>query len=542
MGGPGCNSDGPTTKCGVLTGSSFTVNFAITALPTQGSYAGYDLEIAYPSAIVNYVAGSLVQTGAGTWPSCGIPVGDGPFLPGDAKTACTLGVSSPTSTYLGTLGHLDFACRGQFGSRTFGTATLTLVNGNGHADIINGAGTPVFEPANETITINCLGESPTPPPPTATATPTATPTPIPRVQKSPALQNVFLTRQGAKIPPATCEAGTNVATLKEGINIPISSLDPKGITGSQVLAAFQFDVRFDAKLACVSIAPGPAWVSASAICSTLLSNGLIHFGCVTAGKGHNLNATVPAQPLAIISVRPQPLLYSQLRPNQDNGIPVQIMNQGCQLSDEQGHPITIFSCESAGITFRYLEGDVDGPNCVVNVVDAQQIAFRWGASIGSLLYSPFFDLSPSGQIKGDGLTQSVAGTSLGSLLRLVDHRAAAHVPDDDLAFLGIPPATRSQRLASRRNTHGRDLPTLLRPRCPQTHRRRLPAHPRRQGQASQGSPHLRHDDRRPPRSYGPAAGLRASSRRRSLCCTMRPRNNDLSSPLRSSSAGTTFSI
>ncbi len=133
------------------------------------------------------------------------------------------------------------------------------------------------------------------------------------------------------------------------------------------------------------------------------STGLVRLGCVTAGKGHNLNATVPAQPLGIISVRPQPLLYSQLRPNQDNGIPVQILNQGCQLSDEQGHAITIFSCESAAVTFRFLEGDVNGPDCAVNALDAQSIAMRWGATVGSLLYNSFFDLSPSGQIKGDGV-------------------------------------------------------------------------------------------------------------------------------------------
>jgi hypothetical protein len=223
------------------------------------------------------------------------------------------------------------------------------------------------------------------------------------MQKLPALQNLFLTKQGAKFPPATCESGTNVATLNEGINIPITSQDPKGVTGFQQLGAFEFEVRFDAKSVCVSIAPGPDWTAANgAICSTVAAKGIVRFGCVTQAKGRNMNATVPAHPLAVISVRPQPLLYSQLRPNQDNGIPVQITNQGCQLSDEQGHAIPIFSCESADVTVRFLEGDISG-DCKVDAIDAQTVAFRWGAARGSLLFTPFMDLSPSGQIKGDGI-------------------------------------------------------------------------------------------------------------------------------------------
>jgi hypothetical protein len=222
--------------------------------------------------------------------------------------------------------------------------------------------------------------------------------------KSPALQNVFLTAQGAKIPPATCESGTDVGVLNEQIDVPITSPNPKG-SGFQQLGAFEFEVRFDATLVCVSIAPGPVFAGANAACQTLTSpgKGLIRFGCVAAGKNNNLNSLLPASPLAVISVRPQPELYSQLRPGQSNGIPVQILNQGCQLSDDQGLPIPILSCEDADITFRYLEGDVTGPDCVVDAFDAQNIAMRWGATKGNLLYNPFLDLAPTGHgLNGDG--------------------------------------------------------------------------------------------------------------------------------------------
>jgi hypothetical protein len=106
--------------------------------------------------------------------------------------------------------------------------------------------------------------------------------------------------------------------------------------------------------------------------------------------------------LATIQVRPQPEMYSQLRPNQDNGNVVQILNQGCELADEQGHAIPTYSCEDAEITFRYLEGDVDGPDCDVDVFDTQQVAYRWGVNKGSLHYKSFMDLEPSGQVNGDG--------------------------------------------------------------------------------------------------------------------------------------------
>ncbi len=71
------------------------------------------------------------------------------------------------------------------------------------------------------------------------------------------------------------------------------------------------------------------------------------------------------------------------------------------MSDEQGHPITLQSCQDADVTARYLEGDVE-PDCFVNGLDQQAIAFRWGSQNGSLLYSERFDLEPSGAVKGDG--------------------------------------------------------------------------------------------------------------------------------------------
>jgi hypothetical protein len=395
----GCaNTTAPdvAAKCAVPTGSTFTVNAFI-----DGMGAGATGYSAF-AVTLNYAGGLLSKDNPSTasWPSCVFAAsagqGSGTFING----GCAKGVGTANSTYIGKVFTNDFNC-----PQTPGQGTITMFHDTAGTKIVADNGTHT-DNGPDVLTINCVAATNTP-----TQTPTATPPPQPRVFKSctslnnatpSALCNVFLTRQGAKIPPSRCQAGNNVATLSEGINIPITSSDPKGLTGFQQLAAFEFEVRFDAKTACVSIAPGPAW--ANAVCSTLDNGdkGVIRYGCVTIGKNNGMNATVPAGALAIIKVRPEVELYSQLRPNQDNGIPVQILNQGCKLSDEQGHVIPIFSCEDADLTFRYLEGDIDGPDCDVDVLDAQQVAFRWGASTGSLLYNSFMDLSPSGQVKGDG--------------------------------------------------------------------------------------------------------------------------------------------
>ena len=426
----GCDSDG-VAVCNIPAGSTFTVSFNLATPPT-GGYDGYDLTVAW-SGSINYLQFSMIQpqpsgTGcippasAGSSTTCfyhDIALGES-FLGGTLKPAPNntelngpaslntggaqsihQGAPRPSSTYTGSLLTFQMVCKSTPGA----TGTITVKSPNG-TDILQGA-TPHSEAADESLTVNCVPAPTATPPP-----PTPTPPAIPRVQKTCVSKNnatpsprcnVFLTRQGPKIPPATCEQGTNAAILSEGLSGSITTLDPKGLTGFQKLGAFQFEVRFDPNSVCVSVAPGPDWTAVNnAICSTVAAKGIVRFGCVTAKKGHTMSGLLPAKPLAFISVRPQPRLYSVLRPNQDNGIPVQIMNQGCQLADEQGHTIPIFSCESADITFRFLEGSVSA-SCSVSVVDAQAIAFRWGAALGSLLYTPFMDLVPSGQIKGDGV-------------------------------------------------------------------------------------------------------------------------------------------
>jgi hypothetical protein len=220
------------------------------------------------------------------------------------------------------------------------------------------------------------------------------------MQKLPPPQNLFLSRQGTKIPPLTCLAGDDAAVFSETLSMPIPvAPDPKDPSEAQQLGAFEFDVHFDPDEVCVEIEPGTA--ADDMICfvddaSSSQLEGVARIGCVTKGKQNFPDTTTPeGRHLADIIVRPQPEVYSQAKPSQDNGVVAQITNSGCELADLQGHPIPVYSCDDADLTMRYLEGDVE-PDCSINVMDTQAIAFRWGALKGSLFYKAFMNLEPWG--------------------------------------------------------------------------------------------------------------------------------------------------
>jgi hypothetical protein len=251
---------------------------------------------------------------------------------------------------------------------------------------------------------------------TVTRTPTATPTETlpeitpfgtpqtPVAEKGPRLQNLFLTSQGPNLQPSSCQASTDVATFAHNLTDPITTLDPKN-GQLQQLGGFEFQVTFDGKMVCVNIEPGPATANMECTIfdkdsSSLENSASIH--CLSKGKG-NAPDTTTAQGrlLAFVHVRPQPDAYKFLIANQENGFVVPLINQNCQLADDQGHPIALRGCDDAYVTLRFLEGDVHA-DCVVDVLDQQQIAFRWGAQSGQLLYNDRLDVEPSSPLKGDG--------------------------------------------------------------------------------------------------------------------------------------------
>jgi len=381
-----CNSNADAKgACGVAIGSTFVASVSLDSVAGAGN-ASYDAL----AVTVSYTGVSSKDNPSmgPEWPDCAIEATN--INPGVSVNAgCSTGIGAPSSTYTGTVFTASFNCTAD--------GTLTIVHSDSETLLIDNKGVTNHEDGPDVLNIDCQ------PLPTATPVPpTATPPPIPRMFKSPVLSNVFLHRQGLKIPPTRCDDSTDVGTLTEEINQTVATLSPKG--EAQTLAAFEFEVRFDPKKVCVNLVPSAEVQANTAfICSvrdkdSSTLEGIAQIGCVSIGKGVSLTGLI----LATIEVRPQPELYSQLRPNQDNGNVVQILNQNCELADEQGHAIPIFSCEDADITFRYLEGDVDGPDCDVDVFDSQAVAFRWGVNKGSLLYNSFMDLEPSGQVKGDG--------------------------------------------------------------------------------------------------------------------------------------------
>jgi hypothetical protein len=224
------------------------------------------------------------------------------------------------------------------------------------------------------------------------------------------LQNLFLTSQDpVKLAPRLCQESTDTATFTHELSNFPSSISPKG--QPQTVAAFEFEVRFDQKWLCVNIEPG-AYVTGNPqmnwSCFILdkdssLLEGIARIGCVSVGK-------VPPSPassleLARVIVRPMPEAYHLIIPNQDNRLPVQLLNQDCELADDQGHPIPQQGCDDSDVTLRFLEGDVVS-DCRVDVLDQQQLAARWLATVGNGLYNERMDLDPSGlqagMAAGDG--------------------------------------------------------------------------------------------------------------------------------------------
>jgi hypothetical protein len=220
------------------------------------------------------------------------------------------------------------------------------------------------------------------------------------MQKLPPLQNLFLTRQGTKIPPLTCAGGTDAGVFTETLSMAIpANPDPKDPSQPQQVGAFEFEVHFDDAKVCVNIVPGPA--AAGMVCvvedkDSSQLEGVARIGCVSQGKDTFPDTTTEdGRHLADIIVRPQPDVYSQAKPDQDNGVVAQLNNVLCELADLQGHPIAINSCDDADLTIRYLEGDVEA-DCTINGLDTQAIAFRWGVEKGHQYYNPFYNLEPSG--------------------------------------------------------------------------------------------------------------------------------------------------
>jgi hypothetical protein len=148
------------------------------------------------------------------------------------------------------------------------------------------------------------------------------------------------------------------------------------------------------------VADGEGAARAPANCSfSLIQENRVRFGCTTTG----INPEGPTGDfdLARLNLIPHPDLANELFPGNDNGVVTVIKDNGCELVDVMGHPVQgsvngglTPVCADLAVTVRILEGDVN-LDCAVDVLDMQQIAFRYGSFFGSTLYSQWYDLEPA---------------------------------------------------------------------------------------------------------------------------------------------------
>ncbi len=238
----------------------------------------------------------------------------------------------------------------------------------------------------------------------------------------------------------SCTALNPIVINEWALNV---SGDPQGV------GAFEFDVLYDSSLFDISIDPTgwlystgriPGDVGIGGCAATIITEHDIRFGCVSKnpqpldpGNGSCLgpdNVTIvdgavcgPMDDgiIATITVTPKQVLLKQLTPGNDNGAIRTLIDQGCELADIWGHPLSAApdpsgvdalgreiplggidpggalnaaNCQSLTLTVRILEGDMN-TDCVVDVSDDQAEASHYGATFGALLYEPWYDLEPA---------------------------------------------------------------------------------------------------------------------------------------------------
>jgi hypothetical protein len=277
----------------------------------------------------------------------------------------------------------------------------------------------------------------TPRPPTNTPLPpTATFTPVPgvRMEKVPAVANLWLMKGGC-VNPALGKGCLEIDEWIYGIadtcdwNVIINGTPAPLATPActpEGLGAWENQIRFDHKFISLTKTPDNTWLFSggrwggpvvpnpipggpdlvTGCYVTIVSEDSILEGCVskddpnTPGLQPGPEGSGLIERIIIVPNINDLVYRSDFRPTKDNGIVTDIVDDNCEVTDTLGEQIPgtlpgqlTTVCGDAHITIRFLEGDED-LNCRIDVADDQALAFRYGSHLGSQLYDRWYDLEP----------------------------------------------------------------------------------------------------------------------------------------------------
>ena len=162
------------------------------------------------------------------------------------------------------------------------------------------------------------------------------------------------------------------------------------------LGAFELAIVYDESVIDLAIQEGPFLGSTgrATTCRTLFSENEVRLWCASSGPqpGPTGSGT-----LVNLVVWPDPNL--RIRPTVNNGVIMLLNNLSAEtgLAEPLGDDIPVRSVGDAVLIVRALEGDFN-QDCIINIFDEQDIALRYQALFGTLLYNLWYDVEP---VQGD---------------------------------------------------------------------------------------------------------------------------------------------
>ncbi len=245
------------------------------------------------------------------------------------------------------------------------------------------------------------------------------------------LENLWLCKDNPATVAVECTANGQGHDTIDEFFVPVTTagVDPDGV------GAFEFQLKYDNHIFDINItATNWLWPAgrvpdvvggvSGGCAATIITENDIRFGCVSKDD--------PDAPgdrswcerrwcRGDHHVTPKADLVNRITPGNNNGAIRSLLDEGCELADIWGHPLSladgsgtgpgydalgreiplpgilpggqVTDCADMTITVRILEGDMN-LDCGVTVADDQIEASRYGAFFGNLLYQPWYDLEP----------------------------------------------------------------------------------------------------------------------------------------------------